>query len=103
MSRSIFFKWVAEGIVHASVCFFVPVALYQYGIFDGQGYNLDLFTGIGTFTNMLAVIVASGRLYCETGYFNYPHLYIARGGCASVFFEGMVSFTGSGCTWQLIR
>ncbi|GMH62366.1 hypothetical protein TrST_g13763 [Triparma strigata] len=102
MSRSIFFKWVAEGIVHASVCFFVPVALYQYGIFDGQGYNLDLFTGIGTFTNMLAVIVASGRLYCETGYFNYPHLYIARGGCASVFFEGMVSFTGSGCTWQLI-
>mmetsp|Transcript_15420 Transcript_15420/g.30739 ORF Transcript_15420/g.30739 Transcript_15420/m.30739 type:complete len:1231 (+) Transcript_15420:239-3931(+) len=102
MSRKIFMKWVGEGIAHASTCFWVPVFCYKYGIFDAQGLNLDLFTGIGTFTNMLAVVVASGRLYCETGYFNYPHPYIARGSCASQFFEGMVSWTGSGCTWQLI-
>ncbi|GMH85294.1 hypothetical protein TL16_g10184 [Triparma laevis f. inornata] len=102
ISKPIFMKWVGEGIVHASVCFFVPVLLYKYGIFDGQGYNLDLFTGIGTLTNMLAVIIASGRLYCETGYFNYPHYYKAQGSCGAQFFEGMVSWTGSGCTWQLI-
>ena len=102
LNRSVFFRWVAEGVCHAFVCFFFPVMAYKYGIFESSGLNLDLYTGIGTLTNMMAVVIASGRLYCETGYFNFPHFYRAKGGCGSQFFEGLVSWTGSGCTWQLI-
>ena len=102
LSRGIFLKWVLEGCFHAAVCFFVPLWAYKYGIFESSGMNVDFTTGIGTLTNLMAVVVASGKLYTETGWFNYPHPYIAKGSCTSQFFEGMVSWTGSGCSWQLI-
>jgi len=53
--------------------------------------------------NMMAVVIASGRLYAECRYFNYPTLYKAKGqSVSSRFFEGLVSFTGAQFTWPLI-
>ena len=52
---------------------------------------------------MMAVVIASGRLYAECRYFNYPTLYKAEGqSVSSRFFEGLVSFTGAQFTWPLI-
>ena len=102
LGRRIFFKWVIEGCVHASICFGAPVLAYAYSNIESSGMNVDFISGIGTVVNMMAVVIASGKLYCETGWFNYPHCYKAKGSCISQFFEGLVSWTGSGCTWQLI-
>ena len=99
MTTPIFFRWVGEGMAHAIFVFFISVGCHHSGIFDKEGKSLDLFT-IGTIVNMMAVVVASGRLYCETRYFNFPTFYKPQGG--GLFFEGLVSWTGSGWSWQLL-
>jgi len=102
MSTGKFFKWVAQGLAHASVCFIFPVNLWNYGVLGHDGSSMDIFT-IGSLCNMMAVVLASGRLYCECRYFNYPTLYQAKGNsCSSKFFEGLVSFTGAQFSWPMI-